>query len=143
MPLYPFRCWRRPALKLPSLPRDLLLSPAAVFEDLRFEAARPVAEHDVSLAFTIERAGELRGLALHVELFVFDGEAAEPEVSSAQPDSHWPNVFLMLPEPIEVTLGQQVGVRATAHLAAAQPRYTFEVRLDGELLGSMEYPENL
>jgi len=84
----------------------------------------------------------LRGLALHIELVVdggvdgaAEGEAeagpAAPEVSSAEPGSHWHNVMVLL-EPVEVEAGAQLLVRTTAELGAgAPPRYTFETWLGG------------
>ena len=143
-------------LKLPSLPRELMLSRAQVFEDLRFESARPLASQDAELNFVIERAGILRGLAVHIELFmaatdavvadnaVAADDAAVADISSAEQGSHWPNVFLMLPEELAMTPGQRVEVRTAARLAAAQPRYSFEVFVDGQPVGSvLEYPDNL
>lgn len=46
-------------LKLPGLPRELLLSAAQPFEDLRFEAAAPEASHASELRFTVQRSGEV------------------------------------------------------------------------------------
>ena len=64
-----------------------------------------------------------------------EGEAeagpAAPEVSSAEPGSHWHNVMVLL-EPVEVEAGAQLLVRTTAELGAgAPPRYTFEAWLGG------------
>lgn len=128
------------ALKLPSLPRSVLLAEPQTFEDLRFESATPLATQDVELQFEMARAGTLRGLALHVEVFLLDGDAAEPEVSSAVVGSHWPNVFLMLREPIEAAAGMRVSVRARSALDAV-PAYTFEVSIEGKPVDEMRYPE--
>ena len=61
------RCTPSPAtaspsqvLKLPSLPRSLMLAPAAPIEDLDFSAAAPVASHARELRFALARRGELR-----------------------------------------------------------------------------------
>ncbi len=132
------------ALKLPSLPRDVLLAAPQTFEDLRFEAAAPAGVHDVTLEFGLERPGTLRGLALHVEVFMTDGNAPAPDVSSAEPGSHWPNVFMLLPEERQVEAGERVVVRARAHLEAEQPLYAFEVEVGGTPVGgTMHYPDNL
>ena len=50
-------------LKLPSLPRSLMLAPAAPIEDLDFSAAAPVASHARELRFALARRGELRDLS--------------------------------------------------------------------------------
>jgi len=151
-------------LKLPGLPRELLLSAAQPFEDLRFEAAAPEASHARELRFTVQRSGEvrgepysprsphdtpttsfsavwpvarlpsqLRGLALHLELFFSDDSGEEqpetaPGVSSADPGSHWANVFVLL-EPVEVREGATLLVRTTAELEGATPQYTFQAWL--------------
>ena len=75
------------------------------------------------------RASQLRGLALHLELF-FSDESGEqpPEVSSADPGSHWANVFVLL-EPVEVREGATLLVRTTAELDGATPQYTFQAWL--------------
>ena len=86
------------ALKLPGLPMATRLAAAQPCEDLRFDAAAPALRQEATLTFVAERAGELRGLALHNEVFVADGELAAPEISSADPGSHWPHVLLMLQE---------------------------------------------
>eukprot|EP00322_Chrysochromulina_rotalis_P028727 CAMPEP_0115831484 /NCGR_PEP_ID=MMETSP0287-20121206/2163_1 /TAXON_ID=412157 /ORGANISM="Chrysochromulina rotalis, Strain UIO044" /LENGTH=320 /DNA_ID=CAMNT_0003284833 /DNA_START=11 /DNA_END=973 /DNA_ORIENTATION=+ len=131
------------ALKLPSLPRSLLLATPKACEDLHFEAATPLATHDVTLEFVLERAGTLRGLALHVELFMLDADALAPDISSADTNSHWPNVFLMLPEERQVDAGEPVAVRAMAQLGGAQPTYSFEVTIAGSLAGTMQYPDGV
>ena len=131
------------ALKLPSLPRSLELAPPQVFEDLRFEAAEPSASQQVELRFAVERAGSLRGLMVHVELFLLEGDASRPDVSSAEVGSHWPNVFLMLPEEVHSEPGTEVVVRASARLGGAQPRYSFEVTCNGAHAGTLEYPDQL
>ena len=148
-------------LKLPGLPRSLLLAPAATFEDLDFAAAAPHAAHDVSLSFVAVRDGLLRGLLVHIELEMSaraaptqsgggSGEADEaenePDVSSARPGSHWPNVFLLLPEPADVTAGTRVLVSASARLGGEKPSYNFHVSLleegaaEPRELGSVGYP---
>jgi hypothetical protein len=172
------------ALKLPSLPRTLLLADAAPFETLEFTQAAPLAEHDAQLSFVAARDGELRGFVVHIELDMSDhgdgaaeggggegraegsggaaeggseggGGAAEsgvtpardPDVSSARVGSHWPNVFLMLPEPTPVAAGDRIVVRAKARLASETPSYHFDVALLREsgataetALGTLTYP---
>ena len=131
-------------LKLPSLPRDVLLAAPQTFEDLRFDVAAPEGVHDVSLEFVLERPGALRGLALHVEVFMTEADASAPDVSSAQPGSHWPNVFMLLSEELQVEAGKRVVVRASARLETDQPLYTFEVEVCGKPVGTlMHYPDNL
>ena len=71
------------------------------------------------------------------------------DVSSAREGSHWPNVFLLLPDPISVRAGDGIVVRTHAALSSERPRYTFEAHLaprgegkhDEHLLGSFAYPE--
>jgi SAM-dependent methyltransferase len=186
-------------LKLPSLPRAVLLAEAATFEDLAFDHASPQPLQQVRLEFVPARDGEMRGLAVHIEVDVLGrrqtmarGEdngattvarasapaerrehghasdttsashadvdapprppppgAADPDVSSARPGSHWPNVLLLLPEALQVTAGVgRIIVDCRASLGAEVPRYTFEVRIalegendDGALLGTLTYPE--
>ena len=131
-------------LKLPSLPRDVLLAAPQTFEDLRVDVAAPEGVHDVSLEFVLERPGALRGLALHVEVFMTEADASAPDVSSAQPGSHWPNVFMLLSEELQVEAGKRVVVRASARLETDQPLYTFEVEVCGKPVGTlMHYPANL
>ena len=143
------------ALKLPALPRSLLLVDDALpFEELDFASAAPTASQRAELPFVAARAGELRGLAVHVEIFMPAASAGDAEhapradVSSARDLSHWPNVFLMLPDPVDVRAGQRLLARATCELAGAQPRYTFELLLlDDDAggvsrsVGTMSYPE--
>lgn len=45
------------------------------------------------------------------------------------PPSHWPNIVVPLLQPVRVSAGDLVLVRATTHSAAVQPTYTFEVKL--------------
>ena len=87
-----------------------------------------------------------------------DGDAAEPDVSSADEGSHWPNVLLLLPEEEQLEAGQALIVRTRAELAGEQPRYEFELLLEGadggagdagpgadvralRSLGTVSYPE--
>lgn len=135
-------------LKLPSLPRSLELAPPQVFEDLRFEAAAPEPSQRAELAFEARREGALRGLCVHVELFVSDGDAAAPEVSSARPGSHWPNVMLLLPDEVAVRAGDRLAVRTRAELGGGCPNYWCELlresRAPGggwDALGEWTYPE--
>jgi hypothetical protein len=122
----------------------VLLAAPQTFEDLRFDAAAPEGVHDVTLEFVLERPGALRGLALHVEVFMTDADASVPDVSSAQPGSHWPNVFMLLSEELQVEAGKRVVVRACARLETDQPLYTFEVEVCGKPVGArMHYPDNL
>ena len=84
------------------------------------------------------RDGELRGLAVHVEIFMPTGAsgaddvppaaaasgagAAEPaaaDISSARAGSHWPNVFLMLPDPVAVRAGCNHRMKASMNARAA------------------------
>ena len=135
-----------------------MLAPAALMEELDFTAAAPAASHARELRFAVARRGELRGLALHIELLM-DGATdasaevglAASEVSSADPGSHWHNVMVLL-EPVGVEVGEQLLVRATAELGAgAPPQYTFEAWLGGAAdeaapaeamrwLGAVTYP---
>ena len=61
--------------------------------------------------------------------------------------SHWPNVFLMLPEPYEIVAGQTVRVLARAALGSEKPKYSFEVALErsggavSRELGAVGYPD--
>jgi hypothetical protein len=128
------------ALKLPSVPRGLLLSSAQVFEDLSFEAGAPEPLQERTLRFIVERSGEWCGLLVHVELFVLDGSASQPEVSSAEPDSHWPNVLLTLRDRLDVAAGQRVEVKTSAVLDGPQPLYHFDISLDGVVIDSVDYP---
>ncbi len=159
------------ALKLPALPRELLLSAAAPFEELSF-GGTPDASQATVLDFVAQRDGDLGGLAVHIEIFMEEpsasaangahqrerrddemaavgGGGCDPDVSSARRGSHWPNVFLMLPEPASVSRGQRVVVRTTAELGGPQPKYHFEVLLaeagaaNLTTLGRLEYPENV
>ena len=51
-------------------------------------------------------------------------EAAEAaDVSSARAGSHWPNVFLMLPEEVEVRAGCRIVVEASARLGHKVERH--------------------
>ena len=63
------------------------------------------------------------------------------DVSSDRPGSHWPNVFLMLPEPTPVRAGDVIYVTTKARLGDDHPRYDFEVKLGSRLLGKVAYPE--
>ena len=83
----------------------------------------------------------LRGLALHNEVFVADGELAAPEISSAAPGSHWPHVLLMLQETAQLAAGDALTVRFAIDLAGEQPRYEFDVRRGDEALGTLRYPD--
>ena len=72
-------------------------------------------------------SGELRGLAVHVELHVDDARAP-PEVSSARAGSHWPNLLLQLQHgAVNVRAGERLFVRAECELGGTQPRYEFEL----------------
>lgn len=154
----------------------MMLAPSEPFEDLLFEHALPEPSQARELRFDLERSGEvcgrgdprpaqpapprcgtratkslrcasqLRGLALHIELFLSEAQQ-RPEVSSAEPGSHWANVMVLL-EPTPVEAGAQLLVRAAAELAGSPPRYTFEAWL-GERgapaetmrsLGAVSYP---
>ena len=70
-------------LKLPALPRSLMLAPALALEELDFSAAAPRASHTRELRFALRRAGELRGLALHMELLLVDEGAAAGAAAGA------------------------------------------------------------
>lgn len=166
------------ALKLPNLPRDLLLAPAATFEELDFTALAPAVAHDHTLAFVAARDGALRGLLVHIELEMLpqlrehaaggggkdggsgddddisgaadegasDGGGDGIDVSSARTGSHWPNVFLMLPDPVDIAAGQRVVVDTSARLGSEHPSYSFSVALEGmdgarRELGRLTYPE--
>eukprot|EP00966_Prymnesium_polylepis_P182180 4220640-Prymnesium_polylepis.1 len=78
----------------------------------------------------------MRGACVHIELRMTDGDAPQPDVSSAQADSHWPNVLLLLRDEVEVAAGQVVVVRTSAELAGEQPRYEFELLLEGAATGA-------
>ena len=95
-------------------------------EDLRFDAAAPALRQEAMLTFVAERAGELRGLALHNEVFVADGELVAPEISPPI-GSHWPHVLLMLQETAQLA-GDALTVRYAIDLVGEQPRYEFDVR---------------
>ena len=74
------------------------------------------------------------------------GEVARADVSSARAGSHWPNVFLMLPDPVAVAAGSRIVVDTSASLGSEHPSYSFVVALeeaDGARreLGRMTYPE--
>ena len=58
-----------------------------------------------------------------------DGSSATADVSSATPGSHWPNVFLMLPESSSVRAGSRVRVETSVRLSSPKPAYTFHVSL--------------
>ena len=179
--------------KLPGLPRSTLLASPVTFEDLDFERLEPASSQEHDLSFVVSREGELRGLAIHIELYMTSSANATPaaavgisadavgasrladvadaaaadaaagdaaardvaggygggggdrqeeaseqsvptgrrraDVSSAREGSHWPNVFLMLPEYTPVRAGSHIRVRTQAHLGSDHPRYTFEVWL--------------
>ena len=98
----------------------------------------------------------MRGLAIHIEVDVLEAEETPPEISSARAGSHWPNVLLMLPEPVEVAAGVgRIRVRCTSSLGSEKPSYAFEVRMlgggeaatkevdadSGVLLGTLTYPD--
>ena len=129
------------ALKLPGLPMATRLAAPQPCEDLRFDAAAPALRQEATLTFVAERAGELRGLALHNEVFVADGELAAPEISSADPGSHWPHVLLMLKETAQLAAGDALTVRYAIDLAGEQPRYEFDVLRGDEALGTLRYPD--
>lgn len=137
------------ALKLPAIPMTTRLSPPQTFEDLRFELGAPAASQAHNLRFVAARAGRLRGLAVHVELFVGAGAGdAEADVSSAWEGSHWRTILLLLDDEVAVAEGQVMLVRTSAELAGAQPQYWFEVLLEeagGALRplapARMSYPE--
>ena len=82
-----------------------------------------------------------QGLALHNEVFVADGELVAPEISSADPGSHWPHVLLMLKETAQLAAGDALTVRYAVDLAGEQPRYEFDVRRGDEALGTLRYPD--
>lgn len=126
------------SLKLPSLPRGTLLAAAQPFEELDFEALSPRADQDERLVFAIERAGVLRGLAVHIEVLMPHAAhvaAADTgiDISSARPGSHWPNVLLLLPNEVAVSVGDRLLVRTKARLASEEPTYRFEVHLLAQL----------
>ena len=158
---------------MPALPAGLRLAPPQVCEDLSFEpdvgaantvASSPPAQHCAgeqqavqsrTLEFTVARDGSLRGIVCWIEIFVADGRAASPEITSTDPGSSWSNVFLLLPNPTAVQAGTRLVVRCDAELAGAQPTYCFEVLRQRpvaecasaeetalELLGALKYPEN-
>lgn len=120
------------SVKLFGFPPASLLAPTQVCEDLRFESLQPTAWQHFELRFSIRRNGTLWALAMHVELFVYDGEAVEPEVSAAKSGSHWPWLLLPLPESQALSAGDVLLIRSQAHLAGAQPFYEFEVLLEGK-----------
>ena len=66
-----------------------------------------------SLTFHVARSGELRGLAVHVEIRV-DPESPGAEISSEADGSHWPRVLLLLPRGVHVAEGE---VRAQRNLS--------------------------
>ena len=138
------------ALKLPALPMTTRLSPPQTFEDLRFELGAPAASQAHDLRFVASRAGRLRGVAVHIELFAGAGAGdAEADVSSAWEGSHWRTILLLLDDEVAVEEGQKMVVRTSAKLAGAQPQYWFEVLLEEEEGGvlrplapaRMSYPE--
>ena len=57
----------------PSCRATTRLSPPQTFEDLRFELGAPAARQAHDLRFVAARAGRLRGVAVHIELFVGAG----------------------------------------------------------------------
>lgn len=65
-------------LKLPNLPRDLLLASPAVFEDLEFGTLAPEAEQQREMRFVASRDGDLRGLAIHIELYLTPTDGPPP-----------------------------------------------------------------
>ena len=154
------------SFKLPNLPlAELYLSDKAkAFEVLDFTRLNPSSQHEVELRFVAKRDGTLRGLAIHIEIEMGvqpppqqqqNGNdkknvvwtPTEVDVSSAREGSHWPNVFLMLPEPYEIVAGQTVRVLARAALGSEKPKYSFEVALEesggavSRELGTVGYPD--
>ena len=81
------------ALKCPGLPQTCRLAAAQAFEDLRFERGAPQPSQHATLDFVLEREGQWRGLAIHVELHCrADGGDAPADVSSDWAQSHWVRV---------------------------------------------------
>ena len=118
------------ALKLPALPTSARLAPPLAFEDLRFERGAPASCAAAELSFSVERAGRLACLAVHVELHCGAARGDEPaDVSSAWAGSHWRNVLLVLDEAVQVRVRDEVRVRTSVALAGALPLYTFEAFL--------------
>jgi len=118
------------ALKLPALPTSARLAPPLPFEDLRFEHGAPASSATSELSFSLERAGLLACLAVHVELHCGAARGDEPaDVSSAWAGSHWRSVMLQLDEVTMVRAGDEVRVRTSVSLAGALPLYTFEAFL--------------
>ena len=77
------------------------------------------------------RSGELRGLAVHVEITV-DPASREAEISSEMDGSHWPRVLLLLPRGVPIAEGEVLTVVvACIGLDTPQPRYAFEVAVEG------------
>ena len=136
-------------LKLQSLPRTALFAPPQTFENLRFDAAAPAASQAVELTFEAVRAGQLRGLAIDVDLVCSadGGEQEEPEVSSAWRGSHWSNVIILFERETPLAAGGRVKVHARCALAGPQPSYEFDAWIEdaGEwralTAGSVCYPE--
>ena len=68
------------------------------------------------------RDGELRGLAVHIEVGMAAGDAVD--ISSARAGSHWPNVLLLLDDPVDVRAGaDRLRVRCRAALGSERPRH--------------------
>jgi ubiquinone/menaquinone biosynthesis C-methylase UbiE/acyl carrier protein len=80
-------------LCLKNIQKSCLLSPSAVFEDLRLDGlAEPAAEHELRL--NIERPGRLDGFLLWVQLRVAPGF----EIDTLEQQTSWLPVFFPAPE---------------------------------------------
>ena len=97
-------------------------------------------DHGASIDETMLYANAI-GLGALGAWALADGELLAPEISSADPGSHWPHVLLMLKETAQLAAGDALTVRYAIDLAGEQPRYEFDVRRGDEALGTLRYPD--
>jgi len=87
------------------------------------------------LNFKVTQPGILEGLMIHIQIDL-DHEnvlssRCSPETQGAGAEqavkSHWANIFVMLSEELEVSIGDSISVQSTSDLDRPTPEYTFEL----------------
>lgn len=111
--------------KIHNIPRESLLAPEQLFEELDFQRNEPPRSHERQLRFVAARDGMFHGLLLWIHL-----EVGPDQVIDAFDDTSWAPVHVAL-SPFEVQAGDIFEVRCEAQVSTERrtPAYNFEVSL--------------
>eukprot|EP00933_Yihiella_yeosuensis_P034148 TRINITY_DN27680_c0_g1_i1.p1 TRINITY_DN27680_c0_g1~~TRINITY_DN27680_c0_g1_i1.p1 ORF type:complete len:320 (-),score=78.67 TRINITY_DN27680_c0_g1_i1:410-1369(-) len=113
-------------LRFPEFPfGDCALAPPQLMEKLCFgaeseEKAKDLEIQSSDLEFSATKSGMVAGFAMYISI---DCGAGAAEVSSANPGSHWANVFLSVANPTAIEVGDTIKVNVDVDLKPDSPIY--------------------